>query len=182
MTQPTDFFVEPYRQSLQSTVDAVNLILSGVSRLQELQLKAINEITAATADTSRQILEARDMPGLMELQQSLARSYFEKAAGCWTGLCEAAGRNNMDAVKRVQERIAQAGDEWRKVAANASPDAAPGMAAFQSMMDAARQVYAVTTKAAEDFTRATATAARADSGAAQRAQAAKAPAQSRPAA
>jgi hypothetical protein len=180
MAQSTDFFVEPYRQTLQSTVELLALALGSASRFHEEQLKAIGEIGTASGDALKQIQGAGSFPELIELQQTLLRGYMEKSITCWSGLCEAAGRSNLEALKRVQDRLAQAGDELRKIASGAPGEAAPAMAAFQSMIDAARQAYAVTAKTAEDFTR-VATSQVENASSAARAQSGKA-AHSRPAA
>jgi phasin family protein len=171
MVQPTEYFVEPYKQGLQLAADVVNLALTSASRLHEQQLKTINEITSASAETIKLIQSTDNLPELMAHQQVLLRAYVEKTLGCWSGLYEVAGRNHIDALKRVQDGLIQATDDLRKIASTAPKEAAPALAAFQSMMDAARQVYAVTAKTAEDFSRSTAaqienasSAARAQSG------------------
>ena len=100
MTPPHDAFATSYKPVLHAMAGALSLTLAAGARHCEIALKAVNDSLADAAELEKEIDAAGDIPSLLEVQSKLARSWFERAAKNWTLLCEAAGENQLEMLRR----------------------------------------------------------------------------------
>jgi phasin family protein len=149
-----DPLLETYKPGLLVFADLMHLSLANVARFHAQRLKLVNEALADTAAAMKEVDAATDFPTLLAIQARLARAQFERAAGGWKDLCEAAAQDQLEAFRQLQARMEQAGGHFRDAAAGAPGEAAPTVAALRSMLDAACETYARTAKAVEEMTRA----------------------------
>ena len=148
-----DPLLEIYRPSLQIWADLAHLALANAARYHAQRLKIVNEALAGTAEAMKEIEAAQDLPGLLAVQGRLARVFAERTVSGWKDLCEAAGQDQLEALRQLQTRVAQASERLREAAAGAPGEAAPVVAALRSMMDAACETYARSTQAVDEMVR-----------------------------
>lgn len=148
-----DPLLEACRPPLQVWGDLVHLSLANAARYHAQRLRLVNEALADTAAALKEIDAAQDFAALLAVQSRLSRICLERAAGGWKDLWEAAGQDQLEAFRRMQARVAEAGERFREAAAGAPGEAAAAVAALRSMMEAARETCARSAQAVEEMTR-----------------------------
>jgi phasin protein len=146
-----DPLLEAFKPSLQIGADLMHLSLANAARFHAAHVKVVNEALADTAAAMKDIDVAQDFPSLLAVQSRLTRICVERTMSGWKELWEAAGQDQLEAFRQVQLRMAQAGERFREAAAGAPAEAAPAVAALRSMLEAARETYARSAKAAEEI-------------------------------
>ena len=153
MIPPHDAFAISYKPVLHAMAGALTLSLAAAARNCELAMKAVNDSLAEAAELEKEIDAANDIPSLLEVQSKLARSWFDRATKNWGQLCEAAGENQHEVLRRGQAQIARIGEDIRAATVKgASPDGSMA-GTWGSFMEAASSACALTAKATEEMTR-----------------------------
>ena len=108
-SQPAEF-LDLYKAGLKSAVEVMKASLENAERLQQQQLSAIRHALEQHAKSVDELGNARSLEDLVALQQKMAGAQLERVVGYWSNVCQAAGRNQTEALGQVQQQMAQARD------------------------------------------------------------------------
>jgi phasin protein len=161
-----DPVLQTYRPAVQMFADVLHLSLCNAARFHAQQLKLVEGALSDTAAAMKEIDAARDLRDVIEIQAKLSRRCVEAAVDGWKDLWQEAGQDQVDAIQHAQARFADLGNRFRESAISAPAEAAPALAAFRSVLDAACRTYALSGKAVEELGRAAAAQAGSPAGSA----------------
>jgi hypothetical protein len=153
MTSPQDVFTAAYKPVVHAISGALSMSLTIAGRNCEIASKAINDSLSEAARMGNEIDAAQDITTLFEIQARLARAWFESASRNWYLLCEAAGENQLEMLRRGQAEVARIGDDIRAAALKGVPAESSIAGAWGPFMQAASSACAIGVRATEELTR-----------------------------
>jgi hypothetical protein len=156
MSQPNMNIADLYLAAFQSTVDVMNVYLSGVERLQTFHIEAMQKLRSDQSDISKQIDATGSLEDLRSAQAEFARDQMDKAATYWSGLCATTYQNQLEMVKETQAKALALTADMREKLDAAPEGAAPMISALKLVVDAAQSTCAAGVHATEEMARLTA--------------------------
>ena len=114
MAQQQTQFLDLYRASMKTAVDAMKSTLESAERVQNRQLELLRSAMEENARSASQLSEVKSLDEMIALQTRFAGSQMERAMDFWSGLWRTAGDNQMAMIGQWQSQADQMRDRLRE--------------------------------------------------------------------
>lgn len=104
--KPDDFFVQAWKQQLDTGFRIIETVVEGATKLHEAQLEAACAAHADLIATHKKIAQTASTAELLRLQAEWASANMEGAMAYWRRIYEAIGDTNKDMVNCLQRKAA----------------------------------------------------------------------------
>lgn len=104
--KPEDFFLQAWKQQLDTGFRVLETLVEGATKLHEAQLEAACAAHAGLVATQKKLAQAADASELFRLQAEWAGANVEGCMAYWRQMYEAVRSTNADVVNCVQRKAA----------------------------------------------------------------------------
>jgi phasin family protein len=104
--KPEDFFLDAWKQQLDSGFRAFEVLLEGATKLHEVQLDAVCGAHADAVATQKKIAQAADASEVLKLQAQWAAANMESFMAYWRLMHEAMSETNTDLANCLKRKAA----------------------------------------------------------------------------
>jgi hypothetical protein len=107
-------FLDLYRATIQSATDVMKASLENAERIQQQQLQLIHSALEDSSRTSSQVINAKSVDDMLELNSRLAGAQLERMTEFWSGVWRAAGDAQKLMIDQMQSQMAEAKERVRE--------------------------------------------------------------------
>lgn len=104
--KPEDFFLDTWKQQLDTGFRVIETLVEGATKLHEAQLEAACAAHADLVATQKKIAEAASAFDLLRLQTEWAGANMKSCMACWRQMYEATSATNEEVVNCMQRKAA----------------------------------------------------------------------------
>jgi phasin family protein len=104
--KPEDFFLQAWKQQLDTGFRVMETLLEGATKLHEAQLEAACSAHADLVATQKTMAQAASASELLRLQAQWAGANVESGMAYWRRIHEAMNATNAEVVSCMQKRAA----------------------------------------------------------------------------